>query len=167
MSRSRRWPPRHLSGCGAKVLRGETLTRAQASVWPCARCTAWAYEPPPPWIGSPTFPPMHSPRPGSSSSRRKACVGLRGWKVSVPCRDDACPTRLWLLRAKHGPAYAPPPATGTVFADVPIDAFAAAWIEALAAEGITTGCGGGNFCPSESTTRGQAAALLVRTFELE
>jgi hypothetical protein len=52
-------------------------------------------------------------------------------------------------------------------ADVPAGAFAADWIEALAAAGITTGCGGGNDCPGDATSRGQAAALLVRTFELE
>ena len=74
---------------------------------------------------------------------------------------------VFLLRAKHGPTYTPPPATGLLFADVPADAFAAAWIEALANEGISSGCGGGNFCPNDPTSRGQAAALLVRTFGLE
>ena len=33
-------------------------------------------------------------------------------------------------------------APGTVFTDVPASAFAAAWIEDLAARGITSGCGG-------------------------
>ncbi|MEP6995334.1 MAG: S-layer homology domain-containing protein [Acidobacteriota bacterium] len=47
-----------------------------------------------------------------------------------------------------------------------LDAFAAAWIEELFAEGITSGCGGGNFCPGAPTTRAQAAALLVSTFGL-
>ena len=70
------------------------------------------------------------------------------------------------LRALHGPTFAPPPATGTVFADVPADAFAAAWIEELAAEGISAGCGGGNFCPDAPLTRAQAAALLTRAFQL-
>jgi hypothetical protein len=74
---------------------------------------------------------------------------------------------VFLLRAEHGPKYAPPPATGLLFGDVPADAFAAAWIEALANEGIASGCGGGNFCPNDSTSRAQAAALLVRTFGLE
>lgn len=71
-----------------------------------------------------------------------------------------------LLKAKHGADYAPPPATGTVFSDVPADAFAAAWIEQLAAEGITAGCGGGHFCPGDAVLRAQAAALIVRTFDL-
>ena len=53
-----------------------------------------------------------------------------------------------------------------MFADVPADAFAAAWIEQLAAEGVTAGCGGGNFCPDAPVSRAQAAALVVRAFGL-
>jgi hypothetical protein len=71
---------------------------------------------------------------------------------------------VFLLRAEHGPSYVPPPATGTVFGDVPAESFAADYIEAASHEGITGGCGGGNFCPSNPVTRGQAAALIVKTF---
>jgi hypothetical protein len=35
-------------------------------------------------------------------------------------------------------------------------------INALAATGITTGCGGGRFCPTAGVTRGQMAAFLMR-----
>ncbi len=71
-----------------------------------------------------------------------------------------------LLKARHGAQYAPPPATGTVFDDVPASRFAAAWIERLAAEGITSGCGPRLYCPSSPVTRAQAAGFLVRTFSL-
>jgi Domain of unknown function (DUF1929)/IPT/TIG domain/S-layer homology domain len=70
-----------------------------------------------------------------------------------------------LIKAEHGPAYVPPAATGK-FADVPAAAPSAAWIERLAAEGITAGCGGGNFCPDDTSTRGQMAVFLVKTFGL-
>lgn len=69
-----------------------------------------------------------------------------------------------LLRAEHGPGYAPPAATG-IFLDVPA-AHPAAWIERLFHEGITAGCGGGNYCPNDTSTRGQMAAFLVKTFGL-
>ena len=72
-----------------------------------------------------------------------------------------------LLRAQLGSAYAPPAASGTVFSDVPVGGFAAAWIEDLAGRGITAGCGGGKFCPSGINTRGQMAAFLVKTFSLQ
>jgi hypothetical protein len=72
---------------------------------------------------------------------------------------------VFLLRAKHGSSYTPPPATG-VFPDVPTSYWAASWIEQLYAESITGGCGGGNYCPDQSVTRGQMAVFLVRTFNL-
>jgi len=72
---------------------------------------------------------------------------------------------VFLLRAKYSSAYSPPPAAG-VFGDVPTDHWAAAWIEQLAAEGITAGCGGGDYCPNNEVTRDQMAVFLVRTFGL-
>jgi hypothetical protein len=63
--------------------------------------------------------------------------------------------------------YTPPDVgTSTGFADVPVTHWAAAWIKQLAAEGITTGCGGGNFCPSTPVSRDQMAVFLQRTFNL-
>jgi hypothetical protein len=84
-----------------------------------------------------------------------------------------CPNRpvtraqmaVFLLKARHGATYAPPPATG-VFADVPVSSNFAPWIEELAAEGITAGCGGGNYCPDAPNTRAQMAAFLDATFDL-
>ena len=75
---------------------------------------------------------------------------------------------LFLLRAKHGSNYTPPPATGTVFADVPASYFAAPWIEQLYAEGITTGCAANplRYCPGDTVGRDQMAAFLARTFSL-
>jgi len=71
---------------------------------------------------------------------------------------------MFLLKAKHGSSYQPPPATG-IFNDVAADNFRP-WIEQLAAEGITGGCGGGNFCPENPVTRGQMAVFLVKAFNL-
>lgn len=72
---------------------------------------------------------------------------------------------VFLLRAKYGADYSPPVSTG-VFTDVPPGSFAAEWIEALAAEGISAGCGNNNFCPDSPVTRAQMAVFLVRTFGL-
>jgi hypothetical protein len=71
---------------------------------------------------------------------------------------------IFLLRAKYGSDHVPPPATGQVFGDVPAGAFAAAWIEQLAAEGVTAGCGSGvNYCPGSAVTRAQMAVFLLKT----
>ena len=72
---------------------------------------------------------------------------------------------VFLLRAKYGSGYAPPSATG-IFTDVPTTHWAASWIEQLSAEGITGGCGGGNYCPATVVNRAQMAVFLVRTFNL-
>ncbi|HEX4439252.1 MAG TPA: S-layer homology domain-containing protein [Thermoanaerobaculia bacterium] len=69
---------------------------------------------------------------------------------------------VFLLRAEHGAAYVPPTATGQVFIDVPATAFAADWIERLAAEGVTAGCGGSKFCPNATVTRAQMAVFLLK-----
>ena len=39
-------------------------------------------------------------------------------------------------------------------------------IEALAASGITSGCGGGNFCPNDVVTRAQVAKFLANALGL-
>jgi hypothetical protein len=84
-----------------------------------------------------------------------------------------CPTNpvtraqmaVFLLRAEHGYNYTPPAATGKFF-DVPVSDFTAPYIEQLANENITSGCGGGNFCPGRSVTRDQMAIFLMRAFAL-
>jgi hypothetical protein len=71
---------------------------------------------------------------------------------------------VFLLRGIHGPGYTPPPVgPGTGFADVPPTYWAAAWIKQLAAEGITGGCGSGNYCPEAPVTRAQMAIFLLRS----
>jgi len=81
-----------------------------------------------------------------------------------PVRRDQM--AVFLLKAEHGPSYTPPPCQGD-FPDVPCPSQFANWIEQLAAEGITGGCGGGNYCPNDPNTRGQMAVFLVKTFDLE
>ncbi|HEX4960345.1 MAG TPA: ELWxxDGT repeat protein [Thermoanaerobaculia bacterium] len=73
---------------------------------------------------------------------------------------------VFLLRARHGSSYTPPPVAATRFTDVPPDYWAAAWIEQLATEGITGGCGSGNYCPDSAVWRDQMAVFLTRTFHL-
>jgi len=73
---------------------------------------------------------------------------------------------VFLLKAKHGSSYAPPPCSGE-FADVPCPSQFANWIEQLAAENITGGCGGANFCPANAVTRGQMSAFLSLAFHLQ
>jgi hypothetical protein len=74
---------------------------------------------------------------------------------------------VFLLRSKYGASYTPPDVgAGTGFGDVPPSYWAAAFVKQLVAEGITVGCGGGNYCPEQPVTRAQMAVFLVRTFSL-
>lgn len=58
------------------------------------------------------------------------------------------------------------PPTASTFADVPESHPFFQFIEALAASGITGGCGSGNFCPDNPLTRGQMAAFLAKALGL-
>jgi hypothetical protein len=72
---------------------------------------------------------------------------------------------VFLLRSKHGTSYSPPAVgASTGFDDVPTNHWAAVWIKQLVVEGITSGCGNGNYCPDASVTRAEMAVFLVRTF---
>jgi hypothetical protein len=71
---------------------------------------------------------------------------------------------VFVWKAQHG-EEAPEPCTG-VFADVPCTSPYADYIEGIASEGITVGCGGGNYCPNAGITNAQMAVYLVKAFEL-
>jgi len=81
-----------------------------------------------------------------------------------PVRRDQM--AVFLLKAEHGSSYAPPDCTGT-FDDVACPSTFANWIEQLAAENITGGCGNGNYCPLDNNTRGQMAVFITKTFKLQ
>ena len=55
--------------------------------------------------------------------------------------------------AKYGLCYMPPPCTRQVFPDVPCSSLRALDRGSSSAEGITGGCGGGNYCPVSPVTR--------------
>lgn len=59
----------------------------------------------------------------------------------------------------------PAPATPT-FGDVPTSDNGFQYIEALAASGISGGCGGGNYCPEANLTRRQMAIFLAKALGL-
>ncbi len=72
---------------------------------------------------------------------------------------------VFIWKGQHGPE-APPACTppGT-FADVACPGgFAVDYIEGISTEGITAGCGGGNYCPNASITNAQMAVFLVKAF---
>lgn len=71
---------------------------------------------------------------------------------------------VFLLRGMHGGDHVPPAVVTSRFADVPDGFWALSWIEQLAQEGITAGCGTSPlvYCPAASVTRDQMAVFLLR-----
>jgi len=75
------------------------------------------------------------------------------------------------LKMKYGNDYLPPPATGTVFADLTNPSYyATSWAEQAYADGLLPACGvsGGKpkFCPKVLVTRGLGAYVIVRAKNL-
>jgi uncharacterized repeat protein (TIGR03803 family) len=83
---------------------------------------------------------------------------------------DYCPSdpvtraqmAVFLLKTEHGSGYQPPACTG-IFGDVTCPSVIANWIEELANEHITGGCGNGDYCPNDPVTRAQMAVFLLKT----
>ena len=73
--------------------------------------------------------------------------------------------RFAAIRVGYQLQVSPAPDTAT-FGDVPTSHPFFQFIEALAASRITSGCGGGNFCPDAPVTRGQMAVFLARALGL-
>lgn len=156
------------AGCGgADFCPGSTVTRAQMAVFLLRSKNGVSFAPPA--ATGAVFSDVPASAFAAAWIEKLSADGVTaGCGSTKYCPADPV-TRaqmaVFLLRTKEGPAYAPPPATG-MFGDVPVSGFASAWIEDLARRGITAGCGGGNYCPAASTTRGQMAVFLVTTFAL-
>ena len=145
-----------------------TVTRDQMAVFLLRGEHGFAYTPPP--ATGTMFADVPSTHWAAAWIEQLANEGITsGCRTGYYCpglavtRDQVA---IFLLRTKYGSSYTPPAATGTMFADVPPTHWAAAWIEQLANEGITGGCGNGNYCPTLAVTRDQMAVFLVRAFNL-
>jgi IPT/TIG domain-containing protein/S-layer family protein len=156
------------SGCGnGSFCRDTAVTRAQMAVFLLKAVNGAAYSPP---ACAGIFD--DTPCPGQFTDWVEA---LAAEGVTGGCGGgNYCPSEpvtrqqmaVFLLKSEHGTSYTPPACTG-VFGDVPCPSLFADWIERLAAEGVTGGCGGGSYCPSGPSTRGQMAVFLTKTFHLQ
>jgi ELWxxDGT repeat protein len=153
------------SGCrDGDFCPGAYVNRAQMAIFIlAARGT-----PPPPATGTrfDDVPPGYWAGPWIEELAREGVVSGCSANPPLYCPDNLL-TRaemaVLLTVARH---ENPPPATGTRFADVPADYWAARFIEQLAADGVTSGCGGGNYCPDLPITRGEMAVFLATAFHL-
>jgi hypothetical protein len=81
------------------------------------------------------------------------------------CGDDPV-TRgqmaVFIIRARYGATTAFNSPTDPMFSDVAGNNIFYAWIQKMGQVGITSGCGGGKYCPDEPVTREQMAVFLMR-----
>jgi len=159
------------SGCTVSPLNycpNNTVTRAEMAIFLLRGIHGPSYSPP--VVGGTTnFADVPVDYWAARWIKQLAVEGITGGcGAGIYCPDSAV-TRaemaVFLLKSKHGAAFVPPAATG-LFTDVPVGYWARNWIEQLAVEGITGGCGGANYCPDSNVTRAEMAVFLVRTFNL-
>jgi len=159
-------------GCGTNPLTycpGVTVTRDQMAVFLLRGIHGSSYTPPA--VGGTTgFNDVPTTHWAAAWIKELAAEGITGGCGNGNFCPGAPVTRdqmaVFLLRGEHGSSYSPPSASGAMFGDIPSTFWAAAWIEQLANEGITSGCGNGNYCPATPVTRDQMAVFLVRAFNL-
>ena len=72
---------------------------------------------------------------------------------------------VFVLAAKEGAGYVPAACTTPVFNDVPANSPFCRFIEELARRGVVSGCGGGNYCPTNPVTREQMSIFVLRTLD--
>jgi len=161
------------SGCTQAPLNycpEQTVTRAEMAKFLLKGVHGPAYEPPP--VGGNTgFADVSPSNWAAAWIKQLAAEGITSGCGGGNYCPNAQVTRAemakFLLAAKHGVGYNPPPVGGsTGFNDVSPGYWAAAWIKQLSAEGITSGCGGGNYCPDGQVTRAEMAKFLINTFAL-
>ena len=90
---------------------------------------------------------------------------LKSYAVEVGLPAGSTAAALRSVRILYHLQVSPPGGPPT-FNDVPASHPFYQFIEALAASGITAGCGGGNFCPNSPLTRGQMAVFLAKALGL-
>ena len=156
------------AGCGlGNYCPDSSVTRQQMAVFLLKSKNGLCYVPPP---CTGVFPDVPCPGVFTPWVEALAAAGITGGCGS----GNYCPTNpvtrqqmaVFLLKTKHGSSFVPPACQGA-FGDVPCPSQFADWIEELAAESITGGCGGGNYCPLQAVRRDQMAAFLNITFGLQ
>jgi len=68
---------------------------------------------------------------------------------------------VFLEKGIHDSSFTPPDILST-FGDT-VEHWAEDWIESLKDDGITSGCGAGNYCPEDPVTRAQMAVFLLKS----
>jgi RHS repeat-associated protein len=143
------------------------ITRAQMAVFLLVAKEGAGYAPPA--CTTPIFAdlPCSSPyAPWVQEMYRRGITGGCGTNPLTYCPDNSITNAQMAVFVLGTLGVTPPACSSAPFTDVPCTSFAASFIAEEARRQITSGCGGGNFCPNGLVTRAQMAGLLVRAFDI-
>lgn len=156
------------TGCGnGDYCPGASVTRAQMAAFVLLALEGDGYTPPPC-----TSAPFDDVAAGDlfcpwiqELAVREIASGCGGGNYCPSATVTRAQMAKFLLAARDGNTP-PPDCTEPPFADVPETSLFCPWIDKLVDDGITTGCGDGNYCPGDAISRAQMAPFLTRTFTL-
>jgi hypothetical protein len=156
------------AGCGPSLYcPAASTTREQMAVFLLLAKEAAEYAPPA--CTTPVFADVPASSPFcpwvEELARRSVTGGCGGGNYCPSAAVSREQMSVFLLRTLD-PTLNPPACATPMFNDVPASSPFCRWIEELARRGITGGCGGGNFCPTQPVTREQMAVFLTGTFGL-
>jgi S-layer homology domain len=156
-------------GCGSgNFCPATVVSRGQMAVFLLSAAEGPGYDPPP--CTTPSFSDVPCSDPLApwieELVNRGVTAGCGGGKYCPNGKVTREQMAVFLLATVEGPGYAPPACTTPLFNDVPCTSPFARWIHELVNRGVTAGCGGGNFCPTQQVTRAQMAIFLSTAFGL-
>jgi hypothetical protein len=157
------------AGCATGPLRycpESPVTRGQMAVFLLRASEGAGYQPP-----ACTTPPFADVPCGQPFAAWIAELARRnishGCGAGLYCPESAVTREqmaVFLLRARDGSGYTPPPCGPAAFLDVPCSSPFAPWIEELVRRAVTAGCGAGRYCPAQAVSRAEMAVFLMKTF---
>jgi RHS repeat-associated protein len=145
----------------------DNITRGQMAVFLLAAKEGPGYTPPA--CVQQIFADVPCAAPYAAWINELSRRGITGGCSTSPlmyCPNDNVSNAVMSVYVIASLGVSPPACSAAPFADVPCSAFASQFIAEEARRQITTGCGGGNFCPNALVTRAQMAGLLVHTFDI-
>jgi hypothetical protein len=165
------------SGCGGgNFCPGSPVTRGQMAVFILLgeNVSACGYQPPS-GPATPTFGDVPTNfmfydwiEEFSAQGFTAGCGGGNYCPNSAVTREQMA---VFLLLGKYGIGYQPDSCNAQTnpspFGDVPDSSVFCGWIKQLVDDGITAGCGGGNYCPQAPVTRGQMAVFMSVVYDLQ
>jgi hypothetical protein len=156
-------------GCTATTYcPGNSATRGQMAIFALVGKEGSSYAPPACGV-TPMFTdvPVTSPLcKWIEELARRGVVGGCGGGNYCPANPVSRGQMPIFMLKTLDPTFDPPACTTPMFADMPATSPYCKWIEELARRGVVSGCGGGNYCPTNPVTRGQMGVFISATFGL-